>query len=768
MRGRRHVRSKYLVVVACSVCILSAEVRALAAPARVLPASDLLPYFHGSEARRLLRAQQFLAAATALSKLGKRMVGGARAIKFQAQFLRAYALFRGARYAHAASAFEQLGNRYSLLGDYCRLFAARAHLARGAFDKAWAQASSLDKTGTLASDRWLLGARVATKKGKHHLAIMRWEQYRKQGSGKRASEAEAQLRLGQAYWAIGRRAEAVTAWRTVLIEHPLTTFMGEADSSLRHAERRMKRDLRVLSGKELVRQGRVFFRRMRNKRSETIFARALAAKLTPKLRCNAAYLRAKSVFKQRQRDRAEPFFRQAAAWCRTAKEHDLVVKALYNQGRGLSKKGKFLQAARTFLSIERRYPKHSIADDARLRAAEAYVEAGKLKWARRALMVLAKRYPQGDQAHEALWRVAHTDMRKGRFTAASRLLDRMNAMGRETHYYAEGQAHYWKARIAGWRKHPKQARKHYEACIRAYPLSYYALLSFNRLRESSPRQFRRLKKELIDTINSRSSWTVERPRTGNSSFQRGVELARLGLGRYAAREFAAAGLSTRRKPFSKMWTAATLFDTAELWHLSHQVPRRRDHRYKLSYPIGANFHRWRIAYPQAFLEPVQRAAKAHRVSRELIWAVMREESGFVTWIESYANAIGLMQMILPTARAAGGRNGIKVARGVLLDPRKNVLLGATFLSFLQKTFRGLFPLTIAGYNAGQGAVGKWLKRFPKESLDRFIERVPYDQTRRYTKRVLSSLFVYSVLYDTPTIPRIPLSIPKITKVPAFH
>ena len=81
-----------------------------------------------------------------------------------------------------------------------------------------------------------------------------------------------------------------------------------------------------------------------------------------------------------------------------------------------------------------------------------------------------------------------------------------------------------------------------------------------------------------------------------------------------------------------------------------------------------------------------------------------------------------------------------------MDPAKNLEIGSRFLGFLWKRFDEAAPLAIAGYNAGEGAVDRWLGERGDLALDEFMETIPYDETRNYTKRVLASYFTYSWLY----------------------
>jgi soluble lytic murein transglycosylase len=88
-------------------------------------------------------------------------------------------------------------------------------------------------------------------------------------------------------------------------------------------------------------------------------------------------------------------------------------------------------------------------------------------------------------------------------------------------------------------------------------------------------------------------------------------------------------------------------------------------------------------------------------------------------------------------------------------------VGSRFLAFLLDHFSGSLPLSIAGYNAGEAAVDRWLRERGTLELDEFLETIPYDETRNYTKRVLASVFAYSWLYqhDHP-VPALSFSLPK--------
>ena len=707
--------------------------------------------------------------------------------QLQARYLLAHALLLSkddAGLEEAAKLFAGLVDQYPLLADYCRYHGARTLYRLRRFADAEALAAAIGAASLLRSEAQLVRADALWALQREQEAAVLWRAYlRAHPEGGRVGQAYLHIGLALELeaakggeGAVAARRQALEQYKQVLIKAPLSRQRADAERKAAALAGTLPDGARLaaLTAEQRFAQAMVYFRAQRNKESESAFAALAGEKgLGVGLRCKATYYQAKSIFKQRQRARAAPAFEAAVKLCHGAGEVELVVKSLYDGGRSLMNAKQHLEAIRRFQALEKEFGTHSYADDARLWAAEAYEALQKKEEAARLLSTLPERYPRGDMAHEALWRLARASYLEKKLPEALAHLDRsLKDLGRPRYYYALGQALYWKARIFERTDRAAEARGLYEQCIRDYPLSYYALLAFDRLRERHGVVFARLQKELIALAgHGRGRWTfAPRELFGEEGFLRGVELARLGFGAEAARELAAVGLGVAKgRADADLWLAAVLYDRAGLWHLSHQVPRSLDATYKRSYPLGEDYRRWAIAYPQSFLPIVRAASRRAGIPEELALAVMREESGFVTSIESYANAIGLMQLILPTARTAGAQHRLQVTRELLQDPTVNIKLGTTYLGFLHRTFGRTAPLAIAGYNGGEGAVYRWLGQFGRVALDEFIERIPYDQTRRYTKRVLSSLFVYSVLYGhgAARIPKLGQRLPRNVVKKAF-
>jgi soluble lytic murein transglycosylase len=154
-----------------------------------------------------------------------------------------------------------------------------------------------------------------------------------------------------------------------------------------------------------------------------------------------------------------------------------------------------------------------------------------------------------------------------------------------------------------------------------------------------------------------------------------------------------------------------------------------------------------VAYPRAHAELVRRHAPTAGVPPELLLALMREESALDPEAVSPAGAVGLTQLMLPTARAVARRLKLPAPdRAGLMEPATSIRIGAAYLGDLLTRFGGSAALALAAYNAGENAVGRWRAAGPP--LDEFIEEIPYDETRGYVKRVLRSYASYRLLAGT--------------------
>ncbi|MHA1570147.1 MAG: lytic transglycosylase domain-containing protein, partial [Alphaproteobacteria bacterium] len=138
--------------------------------------------------------------------------------------------------------------------------------------------------------------------------------------------------------------------------------------------------------------------------------------------------------------------------------------------------------------------------------------------------------------------------------------------------------------------------------------------------------------------------------------------------------------------------------------------------------------------------------EGYSVDPALIYAVMRQESGFNARAKSPAGAHGLMQLMPRTATFTAKRERFHGnRRHKLYDPETNVTLGQKYLRYLLDHPRvqgDLFLLAVA-YNGGLGNLSKWKRRavYNDDPL-LFIEAIPSRETRIFIERVLANLWIY--------------------------
>jgi len=146
--------------------------------------------------------------------------------------------------------------------------------------------------------------------------------------------------------------------------------------------------------------------------------------------------------------------------------------------------------------------------------------------------------------------------------------------------------------------------------------------------------------------------------------------------------------------------------------------------------------------PRPFDRLVAQEAAALGVPRDLLYAVMRQESRFDREAASPAAARGLMQLTLPAAgEAARELNEAPPAYAELYDPARSIRLGARTLRSLLDRFDGDVTLAASGYNAGAGQTVLWCggSARPAEAL---LAAISYAETRTYVRRVLANRRAY--------------------------
>lgn len=671
----------------------------------------------------------------------------------RARFVAAVCAHRAGDHETALAELPAFVEPLPLVADHAYYMASVSAYRVGELDRATDLASKVSPGSPLRPDADLVAGDALRAQGRfadverHYRAYV----YRQRG-GPRFDEAT--FKLGEAIERqiggpadLDRVREAILWYRRVTYRHPRSTWAADAASRVTELAKRLpdaeRRSVSTLSADEQLELAEAYARAQRHVEAMREFEKVLA--LTDPdgpLGCQARLGQGRAAYNARKRALADTILTEAVARC---DEPDLRVWALYLAGRARTSSGQDRGAVAAYETLEDTYPEHRLADDARLRRAQALERLGDQGGADELLRELPDAYPAGDMRCEGTWQLAWGAYRRGELEDALAILRRSVDLCDDPAEGAHGREAYWAARILERLGRAEEAAATYEAVVREAPLTYYMMLALRRLEDLDAERAGRVVAEVRQA-----------PAEGERPFRfdpaalkqrpglvRGIELLRLRLESLARIELAAESTSASGDD-DLLWLVATLHDAAGDYPTSVTFARRELADFRGRYPVGEARRRWLIGFPRGYREIVEREAAAAGVEPELLYAVMREESSFSPRIESFANAVGLLQL-LPTT-AARFAKGLPADRESLRQPEINIPIAARYLKWLLDRHGGSALLAIASYNAGEGAVGRWRSDAPGLALDEALESFTYDETRRYTRRVLTSYGTYHYLY----------------------
>lgn len=441
---------------------------------------------------------------------------------------------------------------------------------------------------------------------------------------------------------------------------------------------------------------------------------------------------------------------------------DTIAWGHYMLGRSALSSQRAGEGIQHLREIARRAPSHRLADDALVYVARAETERGERSAALEALAAAASL--GGDMRGEARFLAAWNLRHDGHLEGALASLDQSLAEGTgEASEGLVGRAAYWRGRILGESGRTSDAIAAFRALAVERPLTYYGQQALGRLHELAPAEASAVRASLLANHAPRSATPPDlAPFLGNEDAARAAAraLALLAVGEVdrAERELAPLGLrGDGSLDAAVTWTA--LLEQTGHAHRATDIARRRISS-TLAAPMDtASLALWRTAYPRAYAGLIEDAANQEGVDPSFVRAVAREESSFNPEAVSVAHAYGLLQLIRSTAQRHGRAVGLPSDAEALTQPAINVRIGAHYMGSLRRRYDGHAALIPPAYNAGEGAVDRWIRERPDQAFDAWVEEIPYAETRGYTRRVLQSWIVYGFL-DRGELPELPTALPR--------
>jgi len=308
---------------------------------------------------------------------------------------------------------------------------------------------------------------------------------------------------------------------------------------------------------------------------------------------------------------------------------------------------------------------------------------------------------------------------------------------------------FWLGKIYESENNFAQAKNSYAKIKTLHPSSYYAFRAYGRLKHLQGLQdpgwslqkadFKALDKRGLDWQWPLPESEIERL---NPTLQ---ELFRLNLWQEA--------FSLLPKDYQRDYPGLAAWKTARIAEDPAGAIRQADSFIKENSLIPQQSSEyWLLSYPFLHWRAVKHYSEREGIDPLLLLSLIRQESRFQAKVVSHSNAIGLCQLLPSTAREVARKVGARqqINKQSLYQPSLNVRLGANYLAGLVRQFSGRPYLAVASYNAGPGAISRWIAKQGSTDGDLLIESLPYEETRNYVINVFENYWIYSILANDNT------------------
>lgn len=393
-------------------------------------------------------------------------------------------------------------------------------------------------------------------------------------------------------------------------------------------------------------------------------------------------------------------------------------RSLFWRGKLKTKQGLDSEASLVYIQIHNQFPSSPLAPEGLYNAARLYQVNNQTQQAIKTYDLLIRSYPRNKYAEDGAWNLGWIYYRKGQYREAH---GTFSAFTNSDSSFNASNAKYWKARTLEKQGKHDEAHMQYRELAGSTTPTYHTYLA-------------QKKSGYTPTFTNISPESVTLGPKATQRKNKAQMLINLGMPEEAQLEIVAMEDEANTK--EELVIVSLLYSEVDDYYQSIKVAQG------LGLP-QAN----RLSYPKGFKEFVGPYSKKYGVDELLVYSIIREESRFQKDVVSPADAVGLMQLIPPTARTVARQIGINgFSTAMLTIPRINIEMGIFYFKQVLDKFNGDVELALASYNAGPHRAADWKTRFYGLEKDEFIEEVPFRETRNYIRRILRSYGAYKAIY----------------------
>ena len=363
-------------------------------------------------------------------------------------------------------------------------------------------------------------------------------------------------------------------------------------------------------------------------------------------------------------------------------------------------------------------------------------------------------FPDAVEVASAQFELAWLEHQAGNHQKSAEMLIEHLARYSDRDSTHRGRAGYWAARNSERAGRLETACTLYGALVFRYHANWYGSIGAQRLNALKNaghcRQTSSPELNVVKAAENLKKITVTPERSGPVEVlrsEKAEELAVIGMFDWSLKEISEAQRSAGNSPRVSLALARHHKmkgdNVTALLSLARSYPD-----YPQMFPEEMTPAEWEIFYPLTNWSEIKFWSDKRGLDPYKVAGLIRQESVFNPRARSSADAFGLMQLLLPTARQTARKYNPAFANlsiDELYQPATNIELGTAYMKDQLERY-GRIEYMSAAYNAGPGRMTQWRQTLPVE-IDEFVEAVPFRETRGYIQGIIRNTEQYRRLYD---------------------